>query len=369
MLNWFIPKIPQHKLHHKFKFLKNFQYTSERELLSLWISNFKIKDGLEKTIKQFQETFHDVFWEIYLNEVFIRSGHTILEDMESPDFCLEKNKNKIFVEAVASNIAKTELKESERTLDHIYGENDHYHILDEAIVRIYNSLSIKKEKYLNNYSSKAGINKSPFILAIGDYAQVNYGQSYYYPLLALLYGAYYDPNDLKIELKILCEDDFGKEYKHIINHTKKNGAKLAVGIFNTEEYEHISAIIYSCTTTLGKLTSLSYDHIPFEKFIVLDKENSYSEYQTLRYSKQTPDETLYDGLFVYHNPIAINKLPEDFLTQEGVTHIRYKEDDMPAITISNKENILKRRQVGMKGTEQELIKNLDEFIKVPVIRR
>lgn len=370
MKDWFDVTSDNKKVSEKLDFLLNVQYTSERELLGSWIENFHVKDGLDKTINQFQETFHSTFWEIYLNEVFITSGYDIDENIVSPDFCLGKNKEKIFIEAVVSNIAANEPKETDRTLDDVYGDNDCYSILDESITRLYNSFNNKLERFYNAYSNNVEVLNSPFAFAIGDYAQINYGQSYYYPLLALLYGAYYDAEDKKSDLLILCNDSFEKEYKFIENHIKKNGSSLKLGLFNDSKHKHISAIIYSCTTTLGKLSSLSESHFPFDKCVVLDREINGCEHQVLRYSKQQPDETLHDGIFVYHNPHAVNKMPDDFLDDEGVVHIRYDQEEDPAITISfkHKKGVLKRRQVCMRGTEKELIENFEDFLFMPTIR-
>ena len=198
MHEWFKPRIDFDKLHAKLKFLLDPQYCSERELLIEWINNFKIKDGIDKTIDEFQRNFHSMFWEVYLNKVFIESGFCLSNNVVSPDFCLLKNDRKIFVEAVVSNVAKGEPKECERTFADVYGINNHYMIMDESITRLYNSLCEKQKRYTEKYSARPDVQASPFILAIGDYAQVNYGQSFYYPLLALLYGAYYDKCEEKL---------------------------------------------------------------------------------------------------------------------------------------------------------------------------
>ena len=371
MHEWFESRINEKKLNPKFKFLLNFQYTSERELLTSWIERFKIKDGVDKTINQFQETFHSVFWEVYLNEVFSSLGYKTDENVVSPDFCLLVNEGKIYIEAVVSNVADSEPKEAERTSDDVYGDNDHYKILDESIVRLYNSFIQKHTEYVKNYSNTPCVKESPFVLAIGDYAQINYGQSFYYPLLALLYGAYYDKDDIREDLLILGEDDFGKEYKYLESHIKKNGAKLKVGLFDSSEYSHISAVIYSCTTTLGKLSSLSEDHVPLEKFIVLTRQLESMEYDISRYSKQQPDENLYDGIFVYHNPHAAKKLPEEFMAIAGVTHVSFDESSEVVISLQHdrKRGVLKRRQVSMKGVEDQFVKNFHDLVPMLVKRR
>ena len=365
---WFDIRV--NKVHYKVECLLDVSYTSERELLASWISDFQIKDGVDKTIKQFQETFHSMFWEVYLNKVFIESKYELVKNIVSPDFVLLDGDRKIFVEAVVSNIAETEPDESNRTIDDIYGENDHYEILDESITRMYNTFCNKQERFRNHYSKNNDILSSPFLLAMSDYGQINYGQSYYYPMLALLYGAYYDKDEKREELKILCEDSFNKEYKFIDTHRKKNGATLKIGLFNSTEYKHISAIIYSCTTTLGKLSSLVENHTPFDKCIVVDREVVNLEHRILRYSNQQPDENLYDGIIIYHNPHATNKLSNDFMNEDGVVHIMYDEEAEQAINIifSHRKGVLKRRQVCPKGYEQDFISDFEKLIFLPIIR-
>ncbi|WP_375320599.1 hypothetical protein [Aliivibrio logei] len=365
MSDWYKLEVEEEKAHEKFLTFLNFQYTSERNLFSSWVDGFVIKDGKKKTINQFQTTFHSMFWEVYLNQVFIDSGHKIRGDVTSPDFCIDKNGQTVCVEAVISNISKDNPSEDKRTFEDIYGSNDYYGILDESIIRLYNSFLEKSKKYIDKYSTEAHVKSNPYIIAIGDYAQINYGQSYYYPLLALLYNAYYDEDEKRESLKILCEDSFNKEYKYIDNHIKSNGSLLKMGLFSDVKYQHVSAVIYSCTTTLGKLSSLCEDHFPFPKCVVVERESPNYSYRRLRYSEQQPDETLFDGIFIFHNPYAKNKLPDDFLSEKGVVHFFYdEENNLIKIDFLGKD-ILKRRFVCMKGTERELLEDFDDFVFYP----
>lgn len=112
-----------------------------------------------------------------------------------PDFIIE-SPNKFYVEAVVANIKATGESEDERTLEDTLRRLEPIHlspsfseIIDEAIVRYSNAISLKNEKYKNEYSSKDWIEQDkPFTLALASYDQINYGVEFIYPMMALLYG-------------------------------------------------------------------------------------------------------------------------------------------------------------------------------------
>lgn len=373
MSEWFnIREENKTKVSDTLRYLLDVQYTSERSLLQDWINEFVIKDGTDKTINEFQsQLFRSVFWEIYLNKVFIELGFSINEINKSPDFLLiHKDKgDKYAIEAVTSNLSQ-ENKDSEknRILQDIYGDNDIYKILEESIPRITNSINSKSELYKEKYSKKKDINSIPYVIAIHDYSQINYGQVSFYSMLCVLYNAMYDPDD-KLDLKILCEDNFYTEYKYRESFIKANGSEICLGIFSNNQNSHISGVLFSHTLSLGKLTSLCERHYPLDKFIITERLNGH---QMLRYSGLEPDETILDGLFLFINPFATNPINTELFNSEGMTIINYDENDGISIECNSKFlrrcSPLVRRKVGMRGTEHELIEDLNEFSFIPVVR-
>lgn len=210
MKNWFTPRKKKATLHPKIKFLLGYQYQKELELLQQWIDDFTSPDGELKSIDEFQTTFHSVFLELYINQLLRFSGAKVDTEQERPDFKAQKSNLTYFVEATVANISESGTPESERTEQDAYGKNDQYKILDEAISRIRRRIG-EKSRDFHRYCEEA--QASPFVIAIGDFSQINYGQGAYYAPLAVLYNAYYDPDD-KTDLKILCEDSFDREYKY-----------------------------------------------------------------------------------------------------------------------------------------------------------
>lgn len=356
MANWFEPLVSEDKLHTQFKWLLNLGYRCEQELLQSWIDDFPVKDGFRKTIKEFQTTFRSTFWELYLNQVFKSSNWEVDPNAVAPDFIINRNGATCSVEAVIANFSINSKPEEERTLNDIYGDNNIYEIIEESIPRTLNAIAYKSKKYFKTYSKNEVVTKNPYVVALGDYGQINYGQSAFYSMMSVLYNAAYDPED-RLDLKILCNDNYGNEYKYIESYEKENGSKLPLGIFSNDENKHISAIIFSCTLTLGKLSSLCPSHT-LDKYIYLEREHL----KQIRYTDSEPDEHLCDGLFVFLNPYAEHPLDTKFLSGKGLTVVSANFDDFYEINIDcYRSSPLLRRKVGMRGDEFSHLEDLNEF--------
>ncbi len=310
-------KIPKDKLHQKFKTLKEtLSYSGEQEVLNDWVKDFKDRDG--KIVKEFQTTFHSSFWEFYLFAVFKEAGFKIDFSKNRPDFII-KEPYEIYIEAVVSNIKQDGDKEDKRTFDDILSmlepphlQSDFYEKLDESIVRHSNAILGKSKKYLQEYSKLEYINtKAPFVIAISGYEQINYGNQFYYPMMALLYGAYYD----------IKTDDYTMQ-----DSIKKpnSNSDIPIGLFKNKDMEHISAIIFSSTVTLGKLTSLSLSQnksVYKPNFVMnIRLDNEIPKYKIQKVTNEN-QEYLTDGLFVFHNPFAKNKLSKDIFNKTNALQI------------------------------------------------
>jgi hypothetical protein len=357
MVDWFDLRKKNSSLHPKVKSLLDLQYEKERELLLGWIKYFVSPDGETKSIDQFQASFHSVFLELYLNELFRLSGAKIVTEQIAPDFKICKDEITYFIEATVSNVADEGRPEKERTESDVYGKNDHYSILNEAILRTLRRIRVKNRDF-KRYSEE--VKSSPFVLALGDFSQVNYGQASYYAPLAVLYNAYYDPDE-KTDLKILCEDSLGREYKFIERLGKNDTAGFELGIFSTDKNDHISALAYTCMLSLGKLTSLSEDHGFVKKYVCVEREL----FRKIRYSGTSPDETLGDGLFIFHNPFAKFPLPDSFMDMKGVTHVRYNADENIIDLNCNGASPLIRRYTGPHMLAPLQVPEFDEFVFLP----
>lgn len=306
--------------HRKYQYLidDNFIMFNERDILKKWTDGFVDRDG--KIVKEFQTTFHSSLWEFYLHEFFKQSGHELNQSYSRPDFVLT-NPRKICIEAVTANVKQNGFPESNRTFEDQLSmtkppwiQTDFYEVLDEAIVRQSNAISYKFRKYIKEYSSLQWVKESPFVVATASYDQINYGREYVYPLMALLYGYYYLP------------EKRGYIYKNSIKKPGTN-SDIEIDLFSKEEYRNVSAIIYSCTNTLGKLTALAISEgKPSLNTVYAIRENiseTGPRYLFQKVSCKTP-ELLSDGLFIFHNPNA--RYPIDQNDFQSCTHF-YKNEN------------------------------------------
>jgi hypothetical protein len=235
------------------------------------------------------------------------------------------------VEAVVANIKKDGKKEEERTLEDILSmikpihlHEDFTNSLNESITRYSNSIESKYKKYNGYTSSKGKYYKGyiedkefdkdvPYIIALSGYEQVNYGNNFYYAIFALLYGLYYDNlNDKYTKKEYIFKSD--------------TDSKIDLGLFLNDKMEDVSAVIFSSTVTLGKLTSLaiSQDKSPLKINSVLcmrhDTEPPHFKPQIV--SKENP-EYLSDGLFIFHNPFAKNAISTDLFKNTNAINIYF----------------------------------------------
>lgn len=299
-----IEDINEDDLHPKFKLLRdNPLLNGERKILTDWTDEFVDRDN--KIIKEFQTSFHSSFWEFYLYRIFKELNFEIDFTKDRPDFIIN-SPEKIFIEAVISNIKNDGREEKTRNLEDILSmivpprkQIDFYEVLDEAIVRNSNAILSKSKKYLEKYIKCDWVDKqSPFVVALSSYGQVNYGREYFYPMLALLYGLYFNPQLDEYETR---------------ESVLKPGtdSSIPLGIFNDNSFEHISAIIFSCTITLGKLTSLSISNGASKNQLnsVINIRHDYEppHYKIQNVSEENP-EYLSDSLYILHNPYATTKL-------------------------------------------------------------
>lgn len=185
----------EEELHRKFLLLRNDLFlTGEQDILHDWVLGFIDRDN--KIVKEFQTTFHSAFWEFYLYALFKEAGFKVDFSKKRPDFVIS-DPFSFYVEATVANIKKEGVKEEERTqLDVLSMLQPHYLQknfdinLREAITRYSNSILSKSIKYDQYIKDKDFDIKAPYLIALSGHEQVNYGNGFYYAMLAFLYGLY-----------------------------------------------------------------------------------------------------------------------------------------------------------------------------------
>lgn len=314
-----LKNVPEQQWSTKFKVLKDDQY-GEKDIVLQWTEGMVDRD--HNMIQKFQKTFHSSFWEFYLYACFKEAGFVMDQSHNRPDFMItapfEMN-----VEAVVANIKEGGRPESDRGASDLMdmfipprNQEDFFDLQHEAVTRQSNAIQSKIKKY-SEYSRCNWVKEDiPFVIALSSYGQVNYGREYIYPMMTLLYGMYYIPE----------KDDY-----YIVKDIPKpeSTARIPVGLFCTDQYREISAVLYSCTTTLGKVTSLSISQGNQSPNTVYNLRRDYEDlnrpYKIHRVSFDCP-EMLTDGLFLFHNPFAKNKLDVKNFENTNITQFFFKDN-------------------------------------------
>ncbi|MBD8894792.1 hypothetical protein IG626_02150 [Desulfovibrio desulfuricans] len=313
--------IDNDKLHYKYVLLKNNQNLMEEcSIIKDWVTGFIDRDN--KIIKEFQTTFHSSFWEFFLF-AFLKEAELEVDFKHNrPDFIICAP-NKFYIEAVVANIKKGGRQECERTIEDVLSMVEPYSLQEnfdenfiDSILRYSSSFVFKSDKY-KNYSSLNYFDRElPYVIALSGYENINYGRNFYFAMLALLYGEYFDN----------LNEIFLKKEKILKPETK---TEIQIGLFLDEKFSHISAVIFSCTVTLGKLTSLAISKNKVK--------NSLNSVLCIRHSMNVPHfnmhivspsspENLSDGVFIFHNPRAKNPLPIECFNKTNAVNVFYNAD-------------------------------------------
>lgn len=305
-----ITELDDDELHPKYKFLRDeYYYINAKSIVKDWVSGFVDRD--QKIVKEFQTTFHSSFWEFYLHAVFKELGWVVDYKNNRPDFIITAP-DEMYIEAVVSEIKEGGVPESERTpeqpleaLSPISTREEFSSIIDEAIVRHSNSILSKHKKYTGYETSKKKhkgykdcdwVNEDkPFVIALASYDQISYGREYIYSMMALLYNYYYCPET---------------EAYYKIGSIKKPGTNsdIKLGLFTDDSLEDVSAIIFCNTLTLGKLSSLSKSKGYDPSYVINIRHDMDPPHYKIHEVNEDAPEQLLDGLYVFHNPHAKNKI-------------------------------------------------------------
>jgi hypothetical protein len=315
-LNLFeISTLPSHlSVHPKVSLLLG-QLPGERELVESWAEGFNDRDG--KFVNEFQSTFHSSLFELYLFALLKAQGMTVDLSRSRPDF-LVTAPHPLVVEAVTSGIRADGRPEGERGFEDVmsmltppWRSDDFEEHLAESIVRYSNAICKKALKYRSSYSSLAWVPAdAPYAIALGSFSQVNYGREYHYGIFALFFGLLFDAES--------------RRYTPVKSISKPGTASpIDLNLFSREDFRHVSAVMFTCTLTLGKLTSMSISagNASMNLVMLVRQDDEEPLFKMQFVSPESPEE-LFDGLFVLHNPNATNPLPNEVFEGTEAIHIR-----------------------------------------------
>lgn len=308
--------LPDKRKHKKFKILRDeVQLLAEKSLLCSYTNGLVDRD--HKMVRQFQETFHSTYWEIIIYQLCLEAGFFLNQSHPFPDFIIKKP-SEFYIEAVVANIKQTGIPECKRTIEdqlsmltppHL--QKDFADVLNESIIRSSNAIFSKIKKYEDYKKEQWFDEKKPFMIALSSCDQINYGREFIYSMMALLYGRYYIPHENGCIIK-----------KYI--KKGETGAELPLGIFLNSDYSQISAIMYTCTNTIGKLTALALSKglHTFNSVldVIRDEEDEELPFKFRIVSNDSP-ESISDGIFIFHNPHAKQPINPRLFENTNVAHV------------------------------------------------
>jgi len=322
--------IPETKLHPHFKAIIHESKKPIRNVLNNWAKGFIDRD--KKFNKEFQKTFNSSFWELYLFKCFKELNYIVDFTKASPDFTIYTSYDTLCIEATIANEAENDAPEWSKEAFEQRKEKSHDEFINYTSVRILNAIDSKYKKYLNNYSKLEHVQNNPFIIAIAPFDQKLTFNQNNIAINNVLFGQMVRHNLLEKNEKAKCEI--------IYNETilKNENIELDIGIFKTDRYKEVSAIIFSTMATMSKAITQSdlrckvrLSKFSEEKGLVIDIIEN-----------EDCNESHLEGLQIYHNPFALNPLDEREFSKYEITHYWYDKDLNMVGTNQNNNTIISR---------------------------
>lgn len=188
-------------------------------------------------------------------------------------------------------------------------------IINLSAERILNSVSSKHKLYCKSYKALDHVKGKPFVIAIGAFEQPFFYLQSASGILKALYG---------IE-SAKYQDGAVFEYKDYIVK-KSNNAEIPIGLFTDDRIKEVSAIIFNPIATIGKVRALA--DIKSKKYFVTTQK--YNNYDVVPIIERVPlkeyKESLHDGVQIYINPFAENKIDVSLFNHNDFA-IYYNEEE------------------------------------------
>ncbi|WP_321403486.1 hypothetical protein [Maridesulfovibrio sp.] len=286
--------VDDNKLSDDFKSLLLPAYKPALTMMETCFRDYHDKDG--NFIEQFQSTGFDArVWELYLNTYFSKTGFSISDEHNRPDFVIEKEGQTLCVEAVTTNPS---LAGALKGINNFETIKEQY---DFASIKMGSSLW---SKHIKNYWDLPHVAGRPLVFAIECFHEDGPIYSSDGPLVDYLYGKNFSWSFNENNELVVKEHE---NERHIIEDKD-----IPSGFFNLAGSENVSAVLFSNSATAAKFNrkgkvkwpscevrmlreGMSYNHDPNS-----DTPNPFS-YEV---GTESPKETWGEGLIMFHNPNA-----------------------------------------------------------------
>lgn len=295
-LDLFTPIVSVERWHPNFARVMAERGDAVRNVISGWAEGFVDRDG--KFVDEFQRTFNSSFWELYLYAALRSLG--IEPDMrfDAPDFvCPDAG---LAIEAVIAGHALGAKPEWEKTMADLTHLDVHARYI-ATLARLSSALDSKARLYRERYSRLPHMEGLAYVIAIHNFATPDAHQLGDVAMQRLLYDVW----------------DEGQ-------FMKNDTIPLPTGLFLDDRLADVSAVIFSSVATFGKARVLSES----QGTIVVHAVRIRDNLEPIRIAQPLSEynESLRDGLRVFHNPFAKRPLGEALFEPDDVREFRLGPD-------------------------------------------
>jgi hypothetical protein len=269
-----------------------------RAVIRDWAEGFVDRDG--KFVGEFQRTFNSCFWELYLFAVLKSCGIRVDFSFDAPDFVAPDDR--FAIEAVIASHAQNGKPEWEKRL----GDLTHMNIGDrylQTLARLSNSFDAKLRRYRERYVDLPHMEGLGYVIGIHNFCTPDAQQLGDVAMQRLLFDVWE-------------ENAFQKE----------GGVELPTGLFLDDRASEVSAVLYSSLATFGKARALSDSKGSFVFQAVRIRNNN--ELIPIGALKADYQESLCDGLRLFHNPYAKRPLRSHVLDEPDMRKFRVVDGEL-----------------------------------------
>ena len=302
----FTPIAEHGRLHPNFLNTIEAHAADVRAVLNQWADGFEDRDG--KFVHEFQTTYNSCFWELYLYAVLKHLNIGVDFTKSSPDFV--SSTLPVAIEAAIASHAQDDIPEWEKTIDGIVHDNLTAAYI-QSITRLSNAFMGKVRAYDTKYIQLPHMAQRAYVIAIANYGTQDFNMLGDVAMQRLLY-------DVWEERQVL----------------KPNGAEVPVGLFRSESFSQVSAVIYSSLATFGKARALGSGN-PNLIFQAIRIKDNYNPIRIVS-SKADYQESLTDGLRLFANPFAETPVKMEWFDDWGIR--QFDADQNGDFTVSCHED-------------------------------
>jgi hypothetical protein len=330
----FEPIVKEAQQHPNFRslLLRRNGYTFD--VLQDWARGFVDRDG--KFVHEFQTTFNSSFWELYVFAVLKKYGLTVDFSKATPDFYVSSHNFNIEA-TIASNAQHGAPEHFLWNMDLIPKDINEFN--RKCILRLANSLTGKHRKYLESYAALEHVRDRPFVVAVTNFDQPFSFMAAQRPIEAVVLGHYVD-EERYIQAGRPNGGLDGEDLERVF---KDSGSPVELGLFKSPAYKEISAVIFNGCATMGKVRALCSDPSDGIEFAALRLNPKSDQPHLIKQPKRLYQESLVDGLRIYHNPFATHPLDPTIFRHPSVFQIYH--DDKDEIHVEQREGLLLYRSM------------------------